>query len=335
MTKKLSIKDIARIAEVSVSTVSRSLGDSPLISQKTKDRINAIAQEHNFSINTRARNFRTQKSHIIGLLSNMNHAEKQETSDQFLFSLTNSIAANLLVHKYDLLLHTTREITAKNAAEYIHNRRVDGLIIFGQGHNQHKEITKLSEMDVPFVVWGGHVGNSYTTVGGNNFQGAYTATEHLIKKQNKKKIMFLGVPKHLEIQQRFDGFQKALDENGLSIACNLTDKTAFCVDSGYAAVQRLIDADVDFDGLVCASDTIALGAINCLKKHDISIPSQVAVTGFDDISIAKDWSPSLTTIHQDVEQGGKLLVDKILAKIDGENVDSKQLDVDLIRRESA
>jgi len=331
----MSIKDIAKIAEVSVSTVSRSLQDSPLISQKTKDKITKIAKKHNFAINTRASNFRKQKSHTVAMLCNLNHSEKQETSDQFLFSLVNSISKNLVQHHYDLLLHTTLNITADLASSYVHKQKVDGLIIFGQGITQHKELCKLSKTNIPFVVWGGHVDDQYTTVGGKNFQGGYIATQHLLEQQKKRKLVFLGVAEHLEIDQRQQGFLQALKEANLKPAYKSIDKPAFCIDSGYIATQHLLDAQIDFDGLFCASDTIALGAIKCLLHNKIAIPKKVAVMGYDDISIAKDWSPTLTTIHQDTTIAGRLLVEKVLAKIEGNETHSTQIDVELIKRESA
>jgi len=334
MSKKMSITDIAKIAGVSVSTVSRSLQDSPLISTKTKELVQSIALEHNFKINTRARNLRTQKSNVVGLLCNMNHDEKQETSDQFLFSLVNSISASLHEHNHDLLLHTSPSVTAELASSYVFNQKVDGLIIFGQGKNQHKEIIKLSEMNVPFVVWGGYVDEAYTTVGSDNFQGGLLATRKLIER-GCKKIIFLGPWEHDEIHYRYQGYRQALQEANLTPPVEKMKQLAFCIESGFEATQHLVESDTEFDGFVCASDTIALGAVKCLRRNKIKVPDKVAVMGFDDISFAKDWSPKLSTVHQDTLLGGKLLVEKVLDKIKGKEVKSSQMDIEIVLRESA
>lgn len=335
MAKKLTITDIAELAGVSVSTVSRSLQDSPKISKRTKDKVQKIAERHNFRINLRARNFRTQKSHVVGVLTNLNHSEKQAVSDQFLFSLINSISANLLVNHYDLLLHTAQELTADLASSYVYNQKVDGIIIIGQGKNQHQEITKLSQKDIPFVVWGGYTDELYTTVGSDNFKGTYKATKHLIEVSQKRKLVFLGAPEHHEIKQRYAGFTKALEDCKMKPAIDEADPTAFCIESGYQATRDLFESRTKFDGLICASDTIALGSINFLSSQGVSIPKDVSVIGYDDISISKDWSPRLTTILQDTDLGGKLLVEKVLAKIDGKSPKSTQMDGPLIVRDSA
>lgn len=334
MSKKMSITDIAKMAGVSVSTVSRSLQDSPLISNKTKTLVKKIATENNFRINTRARNLRTQKSQVIGLLCNMNHAEKQETSDQFLFSLVNSISAALHLHDNDLLLHTAPAVTAELASSYVYNQKVDGVIIVGQGRNQHEEIIKLADTGIPFVVWGGFADEQYITVGGDNFRGGWLAADHLAR-TGKHNILFLGPHQHLEISHRYQGYLKALKDHGLTPPQQALERPAFCIESGYQVTEHLLSEGISFDGLVCASDTIALGAIKCLTSHGIELPKQVGVVGFDDISFAKDWSPKLTTIRQDTTLAGKLLVEKLLQKIDGNKVDSVQIDLELIVRESA
>lgn len=335
MTNKITIKDLAKLANVSVSTVSRSLQDHPKISEETKSRVRKIARENNFKINHRARNFRTQKCNVVGVLANLDHSEKQAASDQFLFSLINSISTNLKECQYDLLLHTSQSLTAVEASSYVENQKVDGIIIIGQGKNPHSEILKLTKMNVPFVVWGGYTEEEYTTVGSDNLEGTYLSTQHLINDSGKSNLVFLGNPDHHEIKLRYQGFCNAVRDLKANSVMDVADPAGFNIESGYNEVKTLLEKGVVFDGLVCASDSIALGALNCLKDHSVKVPEQVAVIGYDDISIAKYWSPSLTTMVQDTDLGGQLLVKKILAKINGEAVQSSQLPVTLIRRESS
>lgn len=332
MKRAKTLADIARLAGVAESTVSRALKNSPLISDATRERVHAIALEHNFHLDNRARSFKTGRSQTLAVVINLSPGSGQVLSDPFLLGMVGCLADEAALLGYDLLFSTQRDFNARQAHAYVASRKVDGLLIIGQG-NTPDALSYLTEHQTPFVVWGqASPSLHYTTVGSDNVRGGYLACRHLLEHQ-KRSLVFLGDTRHPEIAARYRGFQQALAEAGLREA-HAGVQAAFCMQSGQEETARLL-SDCAFDGLVCSSDLIALGAINELQGRGVKIPDQVAVTGFDNIPLAQFMSPALTTVAQDIRQGAQQLVQLLVAKMDGEPVANIELAPTLVVRRSS
>ncbi len=158
-SKNLTMSDIARLAGVSEATVSRALKNSELINKETRLRVQAIAREHNYKVNTAARNFRTQKTHTLAVVLLVDKEWGHEVSDAFLMVLLGSIADEAAHHGYDLLLSTNPHDIDDLADYYIDSKRADGLIIIGQGRNDPR-LDRLAESGRPFIVWGARCQNT-------------------------------------------------------------------------------------------------------------------------------------------------------------------------------
>ncbi|MCC2618037.1 LacI family DNA-binding transcriptional regulator [Aestuariibacter halophilus] len=333
MTKKLStLADLAREAGVSESTVSRALSNNTLISQKTRDRIQALAHEHNFTLNTAARNLRLQKSNTIAVVLLIDSDADQSVSDPFILSILGVIADELSQHRYDVLLVSHRTKDAKNIRQYLDTKRADGLIVFGQG-DSGEHLSALLNQNLPVVVWGAQTpAASYVTVGTDNVLGGRRVTEHL-REQGCQRIAFAG---HLsfETAQRYQGYRQALEAAGLRNSHHLD--IHFSYEDAYQVTKTLLDNnEFSYDGVVAASDSIALGMIRALSEAGKRVPEDVAITGYDDIAVAAYMQPSLTTIRQDTRAGGTCLVNTLLAQLAGESVQSTLLDTPLIVRQSS
>lgn len=329
--KNQTIKDIAKLAGVSESTVSRALRGSNLVNQKTRDKIKEIADSMDFRVNPLARSLRTQKSHTIGVVMVLSSKEDQTPSDPFVLGLVGKIADELDKRNYNLLLTSFAQEHLDRALELIKHRQVDGLIFFGQGDNI-EVFNKHMDGTLPIVVWGEKdPNNQYITVGSDNFSGGMLATEHLLD-HKRKRICFAG---HLsfETNQRYLGYQQALKNReifyNLHIDMHFTFADAFKITNGL-----IVDGSFPFDGVVCASDTIALGMIKALNEANINVPEQVMLVGYDDIEVSEFTSPSLTTIRQSTHKGGALLVDSLIKKMDGDNVKPIVMSPELIERQS-
>ncbi len=328
-----SIADIAQRAGVAESTVSRALNNHPNISVKTREMIQALAREMNYSLNTGARNLRMQRSHAVSVVINAAPNEGQKFSDPFMMDMMGSIADKLSDYDYSLLFPSPSLSISDWHSHLLGSRRSDGIIIIGQGKDD-QALKKLYQKGAPMVVWGASTpAAKYCTVGSDNYLGGQQAARHLINK-GCKRLAFLGDTTHIEINDRFQGYIDTLDEFGLK-ANEIHLQSAFSVDSGYHQTQRLLDKGLTFDGVFSASDNIAMGAIMALKEKGIRVPDDVCVVGFDDIPYAPYFNPPLTTIKQDIHRGGELLVEKIIALIAGESVTSELLETELIVRASA
>ena len=215
--------------------------------------------------------------------------------------------------------------------ELVEQKKADGLILFGQGDDiQHFE--EVVTPDLPAVVWGQVAPESgYITVGTNNFQGGRLATEHLLQ-LGRKNICFAG---HLsfETEQRFAGYRKALKDADLSYVHQLDVRFTFA-DARRVTKALLDGGQFHYDAVVAASDTIALGMMKALNEAGIKVPEQVAIVGYDDISVSAFTTPALTTIRQDTTSGGKQLVDLLFQRMAGKKVESAVMDTRLIIRSS-
>jgi DNA-binding LacI/PurR family transcriptional regulator len=314
--------------------VSRALNDNPLIKKETREKLQALASEHNFSLNRAASRLRTQKTNVVAVILNLVDDTDQSISDPFLLKVVGDLNQALNQSGYELLLSNSFMATEDWANYFISSSRADGIIVIGQGKGTEK-IEKVAESVAPLVVWGDPKGHAnYAVVGSNNELGGYLATEHLIN-TGCKRILFLGDPEHAEMSERYKGYGRALKEHDinmsdeLTLACDITSKVA------YERIGDLIlENGLNFDGIVASSDMVALGALKALKERYVSIPNDVGIVGFDDIAMAELFHPSLTTIKQNTKSAAEIMVEQLLVQFNGGKAKSVVMDIELIARNS-
>jgi len=338
MAKKTvqTIEDIARLAGVSKSTVSRALNDSPLIKQETRERIQAIAREHQFRINAPARNLSLRQSHTVAYVTHAYHQECFSMEDLFALEIMGGITSGLHSLGYDLLIiHVNpRDITW--AHQYLDSGRVDGFILM-TGSRKQAHIKSLVEMGAPFIIWGipAARSNCCCSVTGDNFTGGRLAAEHLIR-AGRQRIAFLGGPEdELEVQYRFNGYESALQAAGRSVDPNMLVYGDYSHESGIAAMQRLLEQAPDLDAVFVNSDLMAIGAINVIQNRGKRVPEDIAVVGYDDLSIANYNNLPLTTIRQNIPLAGSLLAQNLIQYIRSGVVTNVTVPVELVVRKSA
>lgn len=330
-----SIEDIAELANVSKSTVSRALNDSPLVNEETKARIQAIAQEHRFRINAPARNLSTKQSHTIAFVTHAHHAKSDFMEDLFNLEIMGGIANGLRELGYEMLVANIDPRDSGWAYQYLDSGRVDGFILMTSTRKQF-HIKTLVEMKAPFIVWGvPHEKYRYCTVSGDNIAGGKLATDYLIS-LGREKIAFLGGPvQEKEVQDRYQGYKEALLEAGMAPDENLIAYGDFSHSSGKTAMKELLNETPDLDAVFVNSDLMAVAAINVLQKQNKRVPDDVAVVGYDDLSIASFNNLPLTTIRQNIPMAGKLLAQNLIQHVKSGVVTNVTLPVELVIRESA
>ncbi|MCO1335956.1 LacI family DNA-binding transcriptional regulator [Microbulbifer sp. OS29] len=330
----VSMSDIARLAGVSESTVSRALNNNPLINEKTRERIQKIASSMNYKINESARNLRLQCSHTISVVINTGHTGGQTFSDPFMIDMIGAIADRLAEHKYDLLFSNRISSRSDWHSYLVGSRRADGVIVIGQGVDD-APLRELYEQGDPLVVWGGtkRTGADYCIVSSDNQMGGRQATEHLLG-LGRSRIIFLGDIAHPEVNGRFEGYCSALAAVEMADSARQLD-VAFSSESGYQSIIELIEREgLSFDGIFTASDSIAMGAIKALQACGHWVPEEVAVVGFDDIPSAPFFTPPLTTVRQNIHRGGELMVEKMMTIISGQPMEPEVLSTELVVRGS-
>lgn len=335
VSENLRMADLARLAGVSKSTVSRALADSPVVNARTKERIRKLARQHNYRLNTAARNFRLKETLTIGVIIPEAYQHDWRISDPFFLELLGGIADAVEEKGHRLLLAKMNAQSGDWIEQFVKTRTTDGLILIGQG-SQHDSIEAIATYYRPIVVWGAQVNDEqhYITVGSDNKLGGYLATAHLIE-QGRKRVAFIGNSAPPEAKLRFKGYLQALEEHGISFDPSLLQETAEKRNTGYASVMKLLGENIEFDGIFATSDMYAIGAMKALREAGITVPQDVGVVGYDDIDIAAYYHPSLTSIHQDRHDGGSQLIECLLNRIEGKPVEPIVLDTRLIIRESS
>ena len=329
-----TMQELADIAGVTRGTVSRALSDSPRVNDKTKARIRKLAEKHNYRVNQQARNFRLRRTGVISVVFMLDVKSEQHMSDPFFLEMLGGIADCLAEHDLDLFLaHApVADLLELQDSRVFHNS--DGVIFIGQGR-QHEKLNVVAKSDKPIVVWGAPMpGQAYCRVGGDNVNGGYLATKHLLE-SGRCNIAFFGDIKLPEIALRFSGYQKALDEQGITFNPGLQIDVPFEMQHAREPINKFLASDAKFDAAVCSSDVMALSVIATLNESGLKVPHDVAVVGYDDIGLASYGNPSLTTIRQNIRSAGRVLGESLLKIIDGQQADDTTLPSELVVRQSS
>lgn len=328
-----TLADLARVAGLSTSTVSRALAGNPAIRQETRDRVTALAREHGYRPNVIGRNLRTGKTHAVAVILPLGHEVGQPVSDPFFITLLGHLADALTSKGYDLLLSRVIPSDDDWLGRMTDSGRVDGVLVIGQS-DQLETIETMARRYEPLVIWGAaYPDRVQCTVGTDNRLGGQMATQHLLG-QGRQHLVFFGNPDFPELGERYAGFLAAHAASGVKAAAHplpvhLTPNTA------YETIGEFLDAGNSVDGIVAATDIIAMAAIRALHERGISVPDDVAVVGYDDLEIAIHAAPALTTIRQDIGAGARAMVDLLMRRLAGEKTGSFILPPELIVRQSA
>lgn len=330
--------DIAYRAGVSQATVSRALRNSTLVSEDTRRRIQEIARELNYKVDKNASNLRRQSSVTLALLLFEDPTPNDTLINPFFLTMLGSITRACARQGYDLLV-SFQQFSEDWHADYQDAHKADGLILLGYGEwfATRDRLDRLVQQGTHFVRWGPvFEAQPGVSIGSDNREGGRQVGRHLAA-LGRKRVAYLGAnqPTWPEFRDRYLGLCEALQAAKLSteaaLQVDVSDSTEL---AGYAATQALFARGVAFDALFCASDLIAIGAMQALLEHGKRVPEDVAVVGFDDQPVAAFTNPPLTTVLQDTKLAGEKLVDTLIREIRGEAAASEVLTPTLTVRRS-
>ncbi len=332
--RSTTLEDLAKLAGVSISTASRALNDSPAINRRTKQKIWQLAREHDYPFRRYMPAGPIGAEATIAIVVPRSPGREFVLGDPFFQELLSGLTEAARERDCDLLISHVAPGSFEDLTVLMSTSRADGVVFLGQS-TLHADFNRLAESESRFVVWGAQLPDqSYCSVGSDNTAGARRATAHLVR-LGRKRIVFLGDMDDPEPSQRHRGYLDALAAAGLEIDPALTVPAHFEIESAEAAIDALIHHHVPFDGVVAASDLIALGAIRALRHAGKSVPRDVSVMGFDNVRFARYATPALSTIAQDTAKAGRLLVSKLIDTGEGRmRSRSERLPTELIVRES-
>ncbi len=313
---KVTLKDVAKKAGMSVTTVSRALNDFDDVAEETKAYIRATASELGYAPNLNARRLKTERADAIGLIL---PGDNLRFSDPFFSELLSGIIDQIA--QYGLELNVTTPTASQSSEElylkYIRSRRVDGFILVRTEQNDPR-IALLQEHEFPFIAFGRTESSpDYPFVDEDGTHGIRLAIDHLVSLGHTR-IACIGEPKVLtKSHQRVLGFISGLNANGIKVDPELIVEGNFRQRSGRASARKLLDLPNPPTAIVAVNDLLAIGAISAIQERGLTVGKDISVTGFDDIQLAEFVSPSLTTLHQPAHEMGTLLCQSLVRVING------------------
>ncbi len=338
---QVTILDIARLAGVNHSTVSRCLNNSPLISAETKARILKIATELNFQFNANARALVSRKTDTAAVLYPTNYDDPRNL--QYTKLLLHNIQENLAEHGYDTLMTTRldRATGQSNVRRLISCGKIDGLVMIGDTPSDDDR-SILASSGVPAILVDPLAeGEGFDVYATNNFIGGIEATDFLLETGRCGSPLTLSVGSGESVfAQRTAGFSRSLLNHGLSPEGRMRVVPPGSVfDEGFAYIKNALPElrKMGIDGIFAQADLLALGVISALKEEGISVPGDVRVVGFDDATIATYFQPRLTTMHQPREEIARSATARLAYLIEAEMALPRVVDYippRLVRRES-
>ncbi|MDF2964117.1 MAG: LacI family transcriptional regulator [Paenibacillus sp.] len=305
---KITIKDVAMQAGVSIATVSRVLNEKDRVKKATKLKVEEAIRQLNFQPDHTARSMIIKETRTVGLIV-------PNLSNEYWALFSEVIQDKLWEYGYSLIVCSNNKNAEKERAhvQSFAVRRVDGIIfgssaLFGRPQNNDLEILKsFPSVSIDPTISG------LNSVAGDNLQGATDAVEHLIQLGHRQ-IAYIGGP--TVSQQRELGYRNALMSHHLTLNESLikrgADDTIQFSQFGYQSMVSLMESGEKFTAVFCGNDLIAIGAIRALEDRHINVPKQISVVGYDDINTAALYKPSLTTVRQPIREMGSAVVDLLL-----------------------
>jgi len=310
---RVTLKDIAREVGLSVTAVSRALNGHKDVSEATRARVLEAARRLNYYPNSIARGLVTQRSGTVGLFSVSFTQSYSIMSDPFAAELVDAILERFGETGYDVLWFSRSRI--EKADSYVAlavQRQIDAAIFLGLRTDDHR-FAELRTIGIPLVTVDVPIDvENAVCVGCDQVMGAYAAVSHLIE-MGHRRIAYISGHWHAPVShERREGYMKAMAEAGCPVRDEWIVEGDFSRASGKRSMERLLALDPRPTAVFCASDLMALGAMDAVRAHGLRVPDDVSIIGFDDIREAAEAQPPLTTVHQPRHLLGKAVADTVI-----------------------
>ncbi len=332
MKNNVTIKDVAKLAGVSISTVSRVINDSKPVTDEVKQRVIDVIKETGYVPNPLARSLVTKKSKLIGVIV-------PEVSDSFVNEILNGIEAIAKMYDYDILLCNTYSEKEKELEnmKMLKTKQAEGVVMVSWMMDQD-HLNFMKESGIP-AVYISKTARDYDvySVSTSNENATYDMTKYLIEK-NHKDIALIMTSKEdtiLEIERK-NGYESALKDNNLPVKNEFIKYGTTDYEGGYNSMKELIDENLIPTAVFVTGDEAAVGAINAIFDAGYHVPDDISVAGFNDTKLAKIYRPKLTTVYQPLFDMGAVSIRALIKLINGEVLEQKQIELpyEIIERES-
>lgn len=327
----MTIEEIAKIAGVSKTTVSRVINNKPDVNPETRELIKGLISKYDFQPNAFAKAISLKKSNNIGLI--IPYEAEYIFSNPFYVEVMRGVSTEVNRRGYYLVICYPHD---HNYVDIYKQKRIDGFILMSPGSFHKNIIQSLFEVKAPFVATAKITGEKdMISVDVDNYYGATLAVEHLISLGHRR-IGFVGKPSLTSSQDRLSGYKDVLRKYNIPYDERLVQiPETSSVKSGYIAMNEMLNSEVKPTAVFLANDVMAVGAVNAVRENGKSVPEDISIVGFDDIPMAGFVNPPLTTIRQPAFEKGvraaKMLIQYLERK---QKPKSVNLGVELVVRKS-
>lgn len=313
----MTIKDIAKISGVSVSTVSRVLNNHPDVSEDVRHKVMAVVEEYNYIPNNSARALGQSKSDNIGLIV-------RGISNPFYTSIIHEIEQDIEKAGYTLVMQQIGSCDDELLAGAMMERdkRLRGLIFLGGRLDSTKD--QIAGIGVPFVncssnnAYGTLDADSYSSVSIDDTQTAYEAVKELYKEGHRRIAVLLARPDDGSVSQiRYEGYVKALTEAGMAPDEDLIISVdSYNIADAYYGTKKWLEKGIAFDAIFAIADNLAMGAMRALREKGIDVPGQCSIVAIDGIEVSEYIAPALSTYCQPMKELGRTSVELLIDLIE-------------------
>lgn len=322
---KVTIKEVAKLAGVSASTVSRVISDSPKISETTKKTVREAMEELGYFPNAIARSLVNKSTNTIGIV--MPESVESAMLNPFFPQILGGIAAAAHEQDYCILLSTgtTEEDKVQSLKEIITGGRVDGVILMYSSSVADQALNLIQRLKTLAIIVGKPLNQpDISYVDNDNVEAAYNVTTSLIKKGHKKIAFMSGSFRFVVFLDRLDGYAKALMENNLEFNREYITQCEADRKLGYEKAKQLLELKYRPTALVISDDVMAIGAIEAIKEKGLKIPEEIEIISFNNIPMAEIINPSITSVDINAYtlgyEASNLLIEKIKGTSDKKKI---------------
>ncbi|SDG75122.1 transcriptional regulator, LacI family [Thermoanaerobacter thermohydrosulfuricus] len=314
----VTIKDIAKLANVSITTVSRVINNKTEgVSEETRNRILQLVKELGYQPNAIARGLVTKKTKTVGLII-------PDISNPFFPDIARGVEDSAHIYGYNVFLCNTDDNLEKES-EYINalkEKYVDGIIFTSSSIPKHEHITDLIKSGIPVVIMDRRIDSEdIYGVFLDNYEGGYIATKYLIDLGHKRIGCITGPLYISNAIERLEGYKRALVDNEIEVDNRLIFEGDYKINSGIIGAEKLLEHEVT--AIFASNDLMAYGAYKAIRSYGYKIPDDISVVGFDDIQLSQILEPQLTTIRQPAYDMGLTAARMLIKLIEGKKMNKK------------
>lgn len=312
-----TIKDVAKMAGVSTTTVSHVMNKTRFVAQDTEKAVRDAIKALNYSPSGVARSLKINTTKSIGMIVTTSQAP-------YFAEVIQAVEAFCYRQGYSLFLCNTQndEIKIQNYLDMLAKKRVDGLLVMCSEYTQATQNLLRNVTDIPKVVmdWSNHLSDEWDSLVDNGKMGGYLATHYLIEKGHRKIGIITGALNKAIAQSRLQGFYQAMQDANLPIQEAWVKEGFFEPEDGYEMMMAILKAEKHPTAVFCCNDMMALGAMSAINEKGLRVPEDISIIGYDDIHASRFFSPPLTTICQPKKRLAKQAVIRLLERINQQSI---------------